>query len=288
MAKFFVDAFADMFGSELETFGLTLAPSKISKCRKIINFEGYNEEVKNNKQLYEDILNGKYKIIHLTQEEWIEFFKPFAQQGEDIAFFTVSTQLLPDGGADIKAAFTQLSEEFPEQNIVLIDTLTVSRGISDIAKLATTLYKKEGDFMKAIEFARAHTGEFVTAFVVDNVEFLAKNPIVDDIEESFSGALINMKPIISINTEGKFNLLDKAKGFKNTVAKLFDIVNNNGENIADYTFSIVSLNADDEADKLYNRFLQYVDESEITKTYISLNNAIVIGSKCVGLTFHSK
>ena len=288
MAKFFVDAFADTFGEELDFYGLTLAPSKIKKGTKVFNFDGYNNQIKLNEQLYTDISKGKYSIVPLTLEEWTSFFRPFLEQGEDIAFFTISTQLLSDGGADLKAAFSQLSSEFPDRKVFLIDTLTVSRGTCDIAKLATTLYKTEQDFTKAVEFAASHTGEFVTAFVVDDIEYLANSPIVDDIEEQFMGAMINMKPIISIDTQGKFSLLDKAKGFKSAVAKLFDIVNANGENIADYTFSIVSLNADEEADKLYNKFLNYVDESEIYKTSLSINNAIIVGSKCVALTFHSK
>ena len=44
MVKFYVDAYADMFGDELEKCGISLAPSKIKKCRSIIDFKGYNDE----------------------------------------------------------------------------------------------------------------------------------------------------------------------------------------------------------------------------------------------------
>ena len=39
MAKFFVDAFADMFGAELEKNNLILAPSKLKIGKNIIDFK---------------------------------------------------------------------------------------------------------------------------------------------------------------------------------------------------------------------------------------------------------
>lgn len=288
MAKFFVDAFADMFGDELEKNDLILAPSKIKKGKTIINFTGYDSKIIPDKSLISDIKAGKYQIIPLTQQEWIEYFTPYLDDGEDIVFFSISLELLTEGGADLKAAFAELDSRYPNQKVILVNTLTVSRGTSDIAKLTTTLFKRNNDFMEAVKFANNLSGQYLTAFVVDDVEYLAKNPLVDQVEEVFSGSLVNMKPIISINTQGKIDLLEKVKGFKTAVSKLYSIVTHNGENIADYTFSIVSLNADDEAQKLYNRFLEYVSETEISLSKLSINNAIVVGAKCVGLTFHSR
>lgn len=288
MAKFFVDAFADIFGKELEKNNLILAPSKIKKGNKIINFQGYDENIKPDENLIKEIKAGKYKIVPLTQKEWTNFFEPYAKQGEDIIFFSISHELMADGGADLKAAFTELDERYPDVRIELINTLTISRGTSDIAKLTAALYKKTKDFSKAVSFASALAGQFVTAFVVDDVEYLGKNPIVDQVKDAFNGSLINMKPIVSINTEGKVDLFERVKGFKSAVAKLYTVVTQNGENIADFTFTVASLNADAEAKKLYEHFLEKVEPEEISMCNISLNNAIIVGGKCVALTFHAK
>lgn len=285
MAKFIVDAFADMFGTELENNGLTLAPSKLLYGKQIIEFDGWKRPP--TQKMIDDIKKLKYSIKHITEEEWVEFFTPFLKNKEDVVFFSISLSLFIDGGADLKAAFTTLSENFPNQKAFLVDTKTVSRGTSNIATLAHTVFKKTNDIEKAVQFATSIAGEFVTAFVVDDVNFLSSNPIVKTAGSNLSGGLVGVKPIISIDKQGNFKLLDKSRGFKAGVNKLFSIVNTNGENIADFTFSIVFSNAEIEALELKNKFLKFVDENEVSLMPASLNNMSIVGVKFVGITFHS-
>ena len=286
MAKFFVDAFADMFGVELENNNLTLALSKLKKGNKIIEFGGFSK--KPTKQELEDIKNNKYSIVHITEQEWYDFFSKYLDDGEDVVFFSISLKLFSDGGADLIAAFTQLSENYPNQIVELVNTKTVSRGTSNIATLCQTFYKSKKDLKKAIKFATDLSGQFMTAFVVDDVSFLLSNPILKKSGSSLTGGLIGMKPIISIDKEGNFKLLDKARGFKSGVNKLFSIAQKNGENIADFTFSIVFSDAELDALNLKNKFLQYVDENEVSIVPSSLNNMTIVGPKYVGITFHGK
>lgn len=285
MTKFFVDAFADMFGTELENNGLSLAPTKLMLNKKEVVFDGWKRPP--TEKMINDIKNLKYSIGHISQEEWVDFFTPFLKNGDDVAFFSVSLCLFSDGGADLLAAVTELSENFPKQKICVVDTKTVSRGTSNLAVLASTLFKKENDFDKAIEFASNLAGQFVTAFVVDDAKFLLTNPIMKQAGTSLLGGLVGVKPIICIDKKGNFKLLDKSRGFKAGVNKLFSIVNTNGENIADFTFSIVFSNAETEALELKNKFLKVVDENEITIMPSSLNNMCFAGIKFVGITFHS-
>ena len=286
MAKFFVDAFADMFGVELEKNNLFLAPSKLKIGKNIIDFKGWNRPP-TEKEL-NDLKNNKYSIVHIKEQEWYDFFAEYLKQGEDVVFFSISLKLFSDGGADLLAAFTELEQDFPGRKAKLIDTKTVSCGTSNIAVLTQTLFNKEKDLEKAVKFATTLSGQFVTAFVVDDVNFLFSNPILKQSGSDLTGGLLGMKPIISIDREGNFKLLDKARGFKSGVNKLYSIVQGNGENVADFTFSIVFANAEMEALNLKSKFLQYVNENEVKITPSSLNIMSIVGPKFVGITFHSK
>ena len=287
MIKFFVDAFADMFEKDLEKNNLNLAPSKLKCGKKIIEFTGYNGK-KPSKTVFDDIQKGKYSIVHIKEQEWYDYFAEFLKNGDDVVFFSISLKLFSDGGQDLLAAFTELSEDFPERIVTLVDTKTVSRGTSNIAILCQTYYNAKKNINDAIKFATNLSGQFVTAFVVDDVSFLQSNPILKKSGSTLTGGLIGMKPIISIDKEGNFKLLDKSRGFKAGVNKLYSIVKANGENIADFTFSIVYSNAEEEATLLKNKFLENVSENEVSFGTSSLNNMTIVGPKFVGITFHSK
>ena len=287
MVKFYVDAYADMFGQELADCGLELAPSKIKKGRSTSIFSGYDSKT-SQQDFDRDIKAQKYQIVPLTYQEWYDFFEKEILDGNDVVYFSISTKLFMDKGVAIKKVFKDLNKKHPKCTAVLVDTHTVSRGTSEIATLTKVVFDKEGNLDEALDFADALIGKFVSVIAVDSADSLKNSPVLNIAMQNFTGASINVKPIISIDTDGNFKVLDKTKTFKSAVSKLYSNVKENGLNIADYTFSIVSFNADAEAQSLYNKFREVVNENEIRLVPLSLNNAILVGGKCVALTFHSK
>ncbi len=287
MFNFYVDAYADMFGEELQKNGLNLAPSKISIGNKIINFAGYTSE-EDEAECRKNVLTKKYSIIALDADEWFDFFKIDIEKGNDVIFFSVAFNMLADHGSALKTAFAKLNKSYPNSKAILIDTRTVSRGTSEIASFAKMIYNKNQDIDEALDFAETIIGKFVSVFALDDPSSIFNSPLLSPAADIFTGASLNLKPIISIDPEGNFKLLDRAKGFKSAISKLYSNVKENGLNVADYTFSIVSFNADAEAKELYDRFRKIVTENEIRLVKMSLNNAVILGGKCVALTFHSR
>ena len=287
MVKFFIDAYADMFGDELEKCGMFLAPSKIKKGNREFYFHGYKKS-DDMQKIAQDIKDKKYSIVALSYDEWYDFFEHELLEGNDVVYFSVSTKLLFDGGATIKKVFAALNKKYPTKTAILVDTLTVSRGTSEIAAMARLVYEKEQDIDAALDFAETLIGKFVSIVAVESADGAKNSQIFNTTMENFAGASLNMKPILSIDTNGKFKVLDKAKTFRSAVSKLYSNVKENGLNIADYTFSIVSFDADKEAQSLYNKFRELVNENEIRLVPLSLNNAILVGGKCIALTFHKK
>lgn len=286
MTKFFIDAYADCSSKEAQESGLILAPSKLKIGKKIYSTNdkiGFSQD-----EIIQKIKKGFCTIIPLTIEEWTAFFRPYLQQGEDVVFFTISQILMADGGEDLRSAFCILEDEFPERKCLLMDTLSVSRGTCEIAIMSSFVYKKEQDLQKTIEFAKKLIGRYITVFAIDDVESLQKTNIFKKVSKNFFGTALNLKPIISINPDGNIQILEKVRGFKTATNKLYSIVAQNGENIADYTFSIVNYNAKEEAQKLFDKFASQVEANEIRNLTIGIPNAINIGGKVVGITFHAK
>ena len=289
MAKIFIDAYSDMLIDEANANNIILAPNKIKIGRKTINFCDYAKLDYSIEELRQLINEGKFTIIPLTMQEWMDFFKPYLDNGEDIVFFTISQKFMSDGGADLRSAFTKLSMDYPNNKCYLIDTNTVSRGTSEIALMASTVHKNEPDIQSVVQFVNEKLiGTYVSAFVIDNIKAIQYSPILKNVIQNFVGGSVGMKPIICIDHTGNLRVLDSAKGFKSTVSKLYNVVADNGENIADYTFTVINFDAQTDADKLYNQFASQVELNEIRNLQMSLNNAIVLGGRSVGITFHSK
>ncbi len=285
MIKFYVDAYADMFDPELRQNGLFLAPSKIKQGTKSLNFDGYGN---NYEEIVQNVKDEAYKLEFLSEKEWKKFFEQELSDGSDIIYFAPAFRLWHDGAEGIKNVFASLQEEHPNQKVILLDTHTISRGISEIAANTHRVFIQTNDLDLSIEFANKIIEKYVSLLAVDNANTLKKSPIMGNAMKNFAGATLNLKPIISADTNCKFKVLDKDKTFKNAVSKLYSNTKLNGLNIADYTFSIVHFNAEKEATALYERFRKIVGPNEIRLVKMSLNNAIIVGCKCVGITFHSK
>ncbi len=287
MFKFFVDAYADMFGEELEANGLNLAPSKIKFGKQVLDFKGYTSP-EHEAECIKNVKAKRYEIVALTEQEWFDFFSAELKEGNEVIFFSVGFKMLEDKGENIKKVFAKLNKEFPSKKAILVDTRTVSRGTSEIASLSKLVYNKSQNIDEALDFADTIIGKFVSVFAIDDAENIFGSPLFKKPATAFSGASLGLKPIVSIDTEGMFKLLDRAKGFRSAVSKLYSNLKENGQNVADYTFSIVSFNADSEAQVLYERFLKIVTEREVRLVKMSLNNATIVGGKCIALTFHSR
>ena len=285
MIKFFVDAYADMFDPELRQNGLFLAPSKVKLGTKSLNFDGYGN---NYDEMVQNVKDEAYKLEFLSEKEWKKFFEQELSDGSDIIYFAPAFKLWHDGAEGIKNVFSELQESHPNQKVILLDTKTVSRGISEIAANTHKVFIQTNDLDLTLEFANKIIKTYVSLLAVDNANTLKKSQVFGAVMKNFAGATLNLKPIISADTNCKFKVLDKDKTFKNAVAKLYSNTKLNGLNIADYTFSIVHFNAEKEATALFDRFRKIVDQNEIRLVRMSLNNAILVGCKCVGITFHSK
>ena len=111
MAKIFIDAYADCDLKEAAEAGLELAPSKIKIGKKVYNIAdkiGFSQE-----QILTKIKKGECSVIPLTIKEWADFFRPYLDNGDDIIMFSISQNLMADGGEDLCGLPAAEAGEFP-------------------------------------------------------------------------------------------------------------------------------------------------------------------------------
>jgi len=155
----------------------------------------------------------------------LDTFEGYAKQGLDVLHISFSSAL-SGGYSNVAIGGEETCGQYPDMKIIVIDTLTASLG--------------EGMMiMKAVEMKKEGKGiDEIAAWVEENKKFISVQFTVDDLNHLYRGgrlskataivgSVINIKPILFINEEGKLLPKGKARGRKKSLSMLVDIMETN-------------------------------------------------------------
>ena len=93
-----------------------------------VNYEGESGEKIEPKEFYEKLLNGAMPTTYqVTSEQAKEHILPYLKEGRDVWVLAFSSGLSGTAGS-FSVAARQLSEEYPERKIIVVDSLCASMG----------------------------------------------------------------------------------------------------------------------------------------------------------------
>ena len=155
-------------------------------------------------------------------ETYKDTFKKYLDEGKDILYLSFTSGLSSSYGNAILAA-NELNEEYENVKVVVADSLSASMGegllLYKIAKL-----KEEGksleEIVKYIQDNRLHVCHYVT---VDDLHHLHRGGRVSK-TTAIVGTLINVKPMIYLNDEGKLISYKNVRGRKKSLLTLVDSI----------------------------------------------------------------
>ena len=139
----------------------------------------------------------------------------------------------------------QLNAE-EQEKVHIVDTLAASIGqgllVYEAAKMA-----EQG--MSAIEICEKITAlrqKLESIFTVDTLEYLLKGGRISKFKATL-GTMLDIKPILFIDSNGKLVILEKVRGRKRAYSRLLDIMDEKGKNLSQQTVGIVHSRALQEA-----------------------------------------
>lgn len=151
------------------------------------------------------------KTSKLNYEAHYSHFLRLAKEGaEDVVHFTISSGLAntwenaEQAAADVKA-------EYPKFNVYVIDSLTATVGQGALVRIALKCRNEGKSAKETAELCkslRLHIQHFIVA---DDLQFLKRGGRVSAVSAAVGG-LLNVKPIISFDKEGKLGVIDKVMG----------------------------------------------------------------------------
>lgn len=182
------------------------------------------------KEFYDEMRAGKSVGTAASNPAVIlDKFTELAKQGKDIIHVSFSSGL-SGGYQNIVNGANEVMEEYPDCKIEVVDTLSASLGEGMMMQLALDLIK-EGKGIEEIAQELRETSKHISIqFTVDDLEYLCRGGRLSRTSATL-GTMINLKPILHINDEGKLVALSKVRGRKKSLSTM---INNMEAKIGSY------------------------------------------------------
>ena len=198
---------------------------------------------------YDGIRAGEMPTTSAVNPDgWAQLMRPILENGEDVLCLAFSSALSTTYQSAVIAA-NELLEEFPGRTINVIDTRCAALGQGLLALHAC---KRRDAGMSLAD---------LTAWVEENKNHLAHWVTVDDLNHlkrggrvsattALVGGLLNIKPIIHVDNEGRLDTVSKVRGRKAAMALLADKVAETGADYDNETITVAHGDCPEDAQAL--------------------------------------
>ncbi|MBR2500299.1 MAG: DegV family protein [Clostridia bacterium] len=226
--------------------------------------KGENVDIK---QYYDMMRNKEHiKTSLLSPEMYIEAFKPFLENGQDILYIGFSSGLSGTYQSSKIAAET-LAEEYPERKIVAWDSLCASMGEGLMVYYAAKM-KEEGKSMDEIlSWLEDNRLKLCHWFTVDDLFFLKRGGRISA-TTAILGSALNIKPVLHVDNNGKLVSVDKARGRKQSMNALVTKFEETAINPKEQIVFISHGDCIDDANYIKDRLRERLGIEDIVINYI--------------------
>ncbi len=174
------------------------------------------------KEFFDKLREGKMSTTsQVNPEEAAAELEPYIKEGKDILHLGFSSGLSGTLNS-MKIAGEMLEEKYPEAKVIVIDTLCACLG--EALLLYKALQQKEkgmniNELAGWVEENKLHVCHNVT---VDDLNHLHRGGRVSK-TTAVLGTLVQIKPIIHMDDNGKLQVIGKERGRKKSLNKIVDM-----------------------------------------------------------------
>lgn len=148
------------------------------------------------------------------------FFIRLLDDGYDILHIAFSSAL--SGSCSVaEAAARELIEERPDAKITVVDSLCASMGEGLLVHKAVQQKAQGRSIDEVKDWLEANKLKICHMFTVDDLHYLHRGGRVSK-SSAIIGSLINVKPVLHVNNEGRLIPLVNVRGRKKALVKLVD------------------------------------------------------------------
>lgn len=219
------------------------------------------------KDFYEQMREGATPTTsQVNAHEFEEEFAKAVKNGDSIICITISSALSGTfNSANI--ARNNILEEYPDVNILLVDSLSVASGQGLLVVKACEMRDRGANTEEIVAWLEENKKKVVHSFVVDSLSHLKRGGRISGATAAIGG-LLNIKPSLYIDNDGKVMQGEKIKGKKKVLRFLVNEVKEKAININNETLYICHGDCLEDAEILRNMILEEVNVKDVTINYI--------------------
>ena len=215
---------------------------------------------------YNELRNGATPLTsQISAFTFEQVFKKYVSEGNAVIYIGFSSALSQTFNNSILARNIVL-EEIPEADITVIDSKSASVGLGAIVFYANELLKQGKPKDEIIEWIENNKLKSNHWFIIDSLEHLKRGGRISAASAAV-GTMLDIKPLLNVDDEGKLNVLKKIRGRKKAIRELLDEL----QNIKNSEEQTIFINHGDclkDAEKLRDLVLNEVNVKDVVINYI--------------------
>ena len=269
--------------NDIKFVPLTFTMEKDGKMEDHLdNFTEYSQYV----DFYNQLRAGGFsRTSMLNYESHYQHFLKMAQEGaEDVVHFTISSGLSPTKTVAAKAA-ADVKKDYPKFEVYVVDPLTATVGQGALVRISLdwrNAGKTAQETYDYVNSLRLHIQHFVVA---NDLYYLKRGGRVSGVSAAV-GTMLNIKPILTFDSEGKLQVIDKVKGNKKAIAFIKAKMEKEGPDEHKHVFIVHTDN-----EPCAKELEEYVKERFGIQPYVSIMGPVIgshVGPGAVALGYLSK
>lgn len=238
------------------------------------------------KEFYDRMRNGSLPTTaQVNPEDVRNLMEPYLKDGKDVLHISFSSGLSGSCNSAYIAA-QELKEEYPEREIIVVDSLGASLGEGLLVYLAQ-MKKEAGEDMESVaKWAEENRNHMVHLFTVDDLHHLHRGGRVSK-TTAVVGSMLNIKPVLHVDEEGKLVAIGKVRGRKKALLELVKLMD---EQIGSYkdscdTIFISHGDCQEDAEFVVNKIKEKYNLKTVMMNYVGATIGAHSGPGTVALFF---
>lgn len=214
------DSTCDLYADEIKENGLYFLPltytleDKTGIHEYTDTFQSQDEYVAYYNKLREGVISRTSMNNNFVHEE---HFRKMAEAGvKDAIHFTISYGLCRT--VDVaREAVEVVKKDYPDFNCLCVECNTTTVGQGFLVNIAIDMQKQGKTLQETYDYVEAHKSKIQHFIVVDSLTNLMRGGRVSP-TSAIVGTMLQVKPILIFNKEGKLVKYKQASGMKRTIA----------------------------------------------------------------------